>query len=177
MNMITLTLSHLPSPIGGLMLVTDDSGALYSCEFNDIEVRLHRLLDQRLGAGAYRLSDGPAPGAVSRALTGYFDGDITGIDTLQVVYSGTEFQNAAWAALRRIPAGHTASYGEQAALLGRPKSARAVGGANHLNAIGIVVPCHRVIGASGALTGYAGGLERKRWLLDHESRHSGLRLI
>jgi methylated-DNA-[protein]-cysteine S-methyltransferase len=81
---------------------------------------------------------------------------------------GTEFQKAAWAALSRIPVGETRSYGAQAAAIGRPAAVRAVGMANGRNPIGVVVPCHRVIGADGALTGYGGGLERKRWLLRHE---------
>ena len=83
---------------------------------------------------------------------------------------GTEFQQRAWAALRRIPVGETRGYGEQAAALGKPNAARAVGRANGLNPISIVVPCHRLIGAAGSLVHYGGGLERKRWLIDHEAK-------
>ena len=81
---------------------------------------------------------------------------------------GTPFQRAVWAALRRIPAGETLSYGQLAAQIGKPKAVRAVGLANGSNPVGVVVPCHRVIGADGSLTGYGGGLPRKLWLLEHE---------
>ena len=82
-----------------------------------------------------------------------------------------------WAGLRTIPAGETLSYGALAARIGRPKASRAVGAANGANPIAVIVPCHREIGASGSLTGFGGGLERKAWLLEHERRHAGLRLI
>ena len=81
---------------------------------------------------------------------------------------GTEFQVAAWRALADIPYGHTASYGQQAASIGRPKAVRAIGGANGRNPVGIVLPCHRIVGADGSLTGFGGGIEVKKWLLDHE---------
>jgi methylated-DNA-[protein]-cysteine S-methyltransferase len=86
-----------------------------------------------------------------------------------VATNGTDFQKSVWHALRAIPAGQTVTYGELARRLGQPTAMRAVGLANGANPIGIVVPCHRVVGANGTLTGYAGGLERKRWLLAHES--------
>jgi methylated-DNA-[protein]-cysteine S-methyltransferase len=100
----------------------------------------------------------------------YFDGDITVIDTIRVTFSGTLFQTKVWSALRTIPGGTTLSYGALAARIGAPKAARAVGLANGSNPIALVVPCHRVIGSDGTLTGYGGGLPRKRWLLDHEAR-------
>ena len=81
---------------------------------------------------------------------------------------GTEFQVAAWRALADIPYGHTASYGQQAASIGRPKAVRAIGGANGRNPVGIVLPCHRIVGADGSLTGFGGGIAVKKWLLDHE---------
>jgi methylated-DNA-[protein]-cysteine S-methyltransferase len=95
-------------------------------------------------------------------------GDIASLDGIPTESDGTPFQREVWAALRQIPAGETWSYGRLAAHIGRPAAVRAVGLANGANPIGVVVPCHRVIGASGGLTGYAGGLERKRWLLAHE---------
>jgi O-6-methylguanine DNA methyltransferase len=110
------------------------------------------------------------PAAIAAALDGYFAGDLTAVDAVPVATGGTEFQKSVWAALRSIPAGETRGYGALAAAIGKPGAARAVGLANGMNPIGIVVPCHRVIGASGALTGYAGGVERKRWLLAHEGR-------
>ena len=102
-----------------------------------------------------------------------FAGELSAIDDLPVESGGTEFQRAAWKALRRIPAGETRSYGAQAAAIGRPAAVRAVGLANGANPIGVIVPCHRVVGANGTLTGYAGGLERKRWLLAHEASQHG----
>ena len=91
---------------------------------------------------------------------------------LPVVTNGTDFQRTVWDALRRIPIGHTVSYGALALRIGRPKATRAVGLANGANPVPIIVPCHRVIGANGSLTGFGGGLDRKRWLLTHEARTS-----
>ena len=104
------------------------------------------------------------------ALARFFAGDVEAIAPLAVRTNGTDFQRRVWAALRRIPAGRTTTYGELAATIGAPAASRAVGLANGANPIAIVVPCHRVIGANGTLTGYGGGLARKRWLLDHERR-------
>jgi methylated-DNA-[protein]-cysteine S-methyltransferase len=115
------------------------------------------------------LKDGPTPKPVADALAAYFAGNLTAIDRLETGAGGTDFQREVWAALRDIPAGETLSYGALAARLGRPKAMRAVGLANGANPVGLVVPCHRVIGADGSLTGYGGGLERKRWLLAHEA--------
>lgn len=109
-----------------------------------------------------------APEAIRQALVDYFNGDLTAIDSIPILMRGTPFQNKVWAALREIPPGTTISYGELAHRIGQPSASRAVGLANGSNPIAIVVPCHRVIGASGKLTGYGGGLDRKRWLLAHE---------
>ena len=102
-----------------------------------------------------------------RQLRAYFDGTLTSFD-LPLETHGTPFQESCWAALREIPYGATVTYGEQAQKIGNAKASRAVGGANHHNPISIIIPCHRVIGASGALTGYGGGLDMKAWLLQHE---------
>ena len=107
-----------------------------------------------------------------RQLSSYFDGMLTDFD-LPLHMTGTPFQLRCWQALRTIPYGETISYGEQARRIGSPRATRAVGGANHRNHISIVVPCHRVIGADGSLTGYGGGLGMKRWLLEHEQKHNG----
>ena len=107
-------------------------------------------------------------GAVSAALEAFFAGRLQAIDAVAVHTGGTAFQRRVWAALRAIPAGTTTTYGRLAAALGQPTASRAVGLANGANPVVIVVPCHRVIGADGTLTGYGGGIERKRWLLDHE---------
>ncbi len=166
-----LQLDQHPSPIGAILLVTDEAGALRALDFADCEQRLRQLLRQQYGA--VTLVDGAAPGPLTRTLTAYFDGDLRAIKPVAVATAGTAFQRDVWAALRAIPAGTTTSYGQLAARLGRPKASRAVGLANGTNPVAIVVPCHRVIGADGALTGYGGGLARKRWLLDHERRHAG----
>jgi len=102
------------------------------------------------------------------SLDAYFAGDLTAIDDVPVATNGTPFQRTVWAALRRIPAGTTTSYGALAASIGYPSAMRAVGLANGANPVAIIVPCHRVIGADHSLTGYGGGLPRKRWLLEHE---------
>ena len=106
-----------------------------------------------------------------RQLRAYFDGSLTVFD-LPLNPQGTHFRRRVWAALQAIPYGETRSYGQLATSLGCPGAARAVGGANHHNPIAIIIPCHRVIGADGSLTGYGGGLAMKDWLLRHERRHS-----
>ena len=157
---------HTPSPLGTLTFTLDADGALTSLSF-------------RRGAGTPAAgSVGRQPGGVTidesaegaspvaAALAAYFRGELTAIDTLPVASAGTPFQQRVWAALRRIPVGTTVSYGELAAEVG--SVARAVGTANGANPVGLVVPCHRVIGGHGALVGYAAGLDIKRWLLRHE---------
>ncbi len=165
-----LTLDTYHSPLGEILFVSDSDGALRALDFVDYEQRLNRLL--RLHYGAYQLDPAPAPLAVVNALTGYFAGDLDAVAKLRVATGGTPFQREVWAALRRIPAGRTTTYGELAVQLGRSGASRAVGLANGSNPIAIVVPCHRVIASNGALTGYAGGLQRKRWLLEHERRYT-----
>jgi O-6-methylguanine DNA methyltransferase len=160
-----LYVDRMPSPIGNLFLVWEDE-TLRALDFGDYEERFARLL--RVHYGASRPEPGRAPKAIHGALEAYFEGDLTAIDRVPVKTNGTPFQLQVWQALRSIPAGRTSSYGELAARIGRPGASRAVGLANGSNPIGIVVPCHRVIGANGTLTGYGGGLERKRWLLAHE---------
>jgi len=161
-------LERIPTPVGEFLIVTDDGGRLRATHFGDHEGDLRRRLRRDIGAAD--LAPRPRPSAAATALAGYFAGDVHAIEGLPVETGGTPFQRAVWAALREIPCGATASYGEIARRIGRPKAVRAVGMANNANPVGVVVPCHRVIGASGDLTGYGGGLERKRWLLDHEAR-------
>jgi methylated-DNA-[protein]-cysteine S-methyltransferase len=162
-----LMLDRLPTPIGEALLVTDGHGYLRAFDFDDYDARLRRQLRRHYGAGV-PLADGRAPQRIRAALDGYFAGDLAQLDGIECRTAGTPFQRAVWAALRTIPAGHTLSYGALAARIGAPKAMRAVGLANGANPIGVVVPCHRVIGADGSLTGYGGGLDRKRWLLAHE---------
>ena len=108
------------------------------------------------------------PGGVARVLARYFDGDLASLDEVEVELHGTTFQQKVWNALRTVTAGTTTSYAELARRVGTPAAVRAVGAANGANPVAVVLPCHRIIGSDGSLTGYGGGLERKRWLLDHE---------
>ena len=165
-----LTLSRYAAPsssgfVGDILLVTD-GGTLRALDFADYEPRMRTLLARHYGA--VTLVEGDAPVRVTAALDAYFGGDATALDALPVATAGSDFQRSVWAALRAIPAGTTTGYGALAAQIGKPGAARAVGLANGANPIGIVVPCHRVIGANGTLTGYAGGIARKEWLLRHE---------
>lgn len=169
----TLTLDRIATPTGDVLLVTDADGAVRALDFAGYEDRMMRLLRRHWGDAT--LVEGRAPPAIRAAVEAWFGGDLTALDGLKVRTNGTDFQRAVWAALRAIPAGETRTYGQLAEAIGSPKAVRAAGLANGQNPIAIIVPCHRVIGANGALTGYAGGLERKRWLLDHERRHAGRR--
>lgn len=164
----TLILDRVVTPVGEVLLVTDGEGAVRALDFADHEPRMTRLLG-RHAPGAV-VVEGRAPEAVRRAVEAWFGGDLTALDGLAVKTGGTAFQRTVWKALRAIPAGETRTYGQLAAAIGSPRAVRAAGLANGQNPIAVIVPCHRVIGANGTLTGYAGGLERKRWLLDHERR-------
>lgn len=169
MNDCRFFIEYLPTPIGTMLLLTDEQDRLRAADWDDYETRMHRLLRLHYGAGRARLEPAPRVSTARRAIEAYFVGDIAGIESLTVETGGTAFQREVWAALRSIRAGETISYGQLAARIGRPKAVRAVGLANGANPVGIVVPCHRVIGADASLTGYGGGIERKRWLLQHES--------
>jgi methylated-DNA-[protein]-cysteine S-methyltransferase len=162
----TFLLDRLATPIGIALLVTDAEGTLRALDWEDYEPRMRQLL--RLQVGAAALADGRAPENVRAALTAYFAGDLDCLQSIPWRVAGTPFQRNVWTALRTIPAGTTLSYGALATRLDVPKAVRAVGHANGANPISVVVPCHRVIGADGSLTGYGGGLDRKRWLLEHE---------
>ncbi len=163
----TLTLDRFETPIGTALLVTDAAGRLCALDWADYEERLTTLLRRQHGVVALR--PGAAPPALRQALADYFEGHHRALDTIACRTGGTAFQQKVWTALRDIPAGTTMSYGALAARLGMASAVRAVGHANGANPISIVVPCHRLIGADGRLTGYGGGLARKRWLLAHES--------
>ena len=155
----------LDSPIGPLEVVTD-ARAVCALEFADVADRLTAQLARRFGRFALRRRRNPL--GVCGKLEAYFAGDLHAIDAIAVNPGGTPFQQAVWRALRKIPPGKTSSYGRLAARLGRPAAPRAVGHANALNPVAIVIPCHRLIGSDAGLTGYAGGVERKGWLLRHE---------
>ncbi|MEP6730961.1 MAG: methylated-DNA--[protein]-cysteine S-methyltransferase [bacterium] len=170
--MIHFRLQRHLSPVGEMLLVSDDEGRLRALDFGDYESRLHRLL--RLHYRHYVLDDLPVPIGIVQRLSAYFGGELSAIDDIPVATEGTAFQRAVWSALRSIPVSSTTTYGALAKVVGRPGASRAVGLANGANPIAIVVPCHRVIGADGNLTGYGGGLPRKRWLLQHECQHIAL---
>jgi methylated-DNA-[protein]-cysteine S-methyltransferase len=161
---IPMRYTHLDSPLGALLAVRDDEG----------------LAGLYLPTGKHPkavhpswVRDDDAFGDVRNQLADYFAGDRREFD-LPLHASGSVFQRRVWAALCDIPYGHTASYGETATAIGDSGAARAVGLANGQNPISIIVPCHRVIGANGSLTGYGGGLDAKRWLLTHEAAHAPL---
>jgi methylated-DNA-[protein]-cysteine S-methyltransferase len=161
---------RIGSPIGALLVFHDEAGRLRALDFEDYEPRMRRLLRLQWGEEGrdFVVAERPVPASVRQALTAYFAGDPGAVDSVPVALAGTPFQREVWTALRTIPPGTTLSYGALASRLGRPTSVRAVGLANGANPVAIVVPCHRVIGTDGSLTGYGGGIARKKWLLTHE---------
>lgn len=161
-------IDQLETEIGRLQVVVDKEENLRLVYFADHEQGLHRWLEGRYGKSGYRLERADGRLRSTDALARYFAGELSAIDELRVKTDGTEFQQEVWRELRRIPCGKTISYGQLAKLIGRPAAVRAVGLANGSNPIAVVVPCHRVIGSNGSLTGYGGGMERKAWLLRHE---------
>ena len=169
-------LERFETPTGRMFVVTDDDQRLRAVEWADYEERMQRLFRRRYGADVVRLREAARVSPARQALEAYFSGDLDAIADVPAAAEGTPFQRAVWKELRRIPVGHTVTYGDLAVRLGWPKAVRAVGLANGANPIAIVVPCHRVIGANASLTGYGGGLARKRWLLAHEGRGDSFRL-
>jgi methylated-DNA-[protein]-cysteine S-methyltransferase len=161
-----LCLDRLTTPIGEAMIVTDEAGCLRALDWADREASMALLLRRHCGSAVPE--PGTAPGNIRRLLRSYFDGDVGCLSAIEWRTAGTPFQQSVWTALTTIPPGETRSYDVLAAQVGCPKSVRAIGRANGANPISIVVPCHRVIGTDGSLTGYGGGIERKRWLLSHE---------
>lgn len=159
-------LDRVKTPIGMALLVTDAEGRLCALDWADYEHRMAALMRQQYGRS--ELAEGKASQEIRAALKDYFAGHLGGLRAIRCRFGGTPFQRDVWSALRKIAPGTTTSYGALAARIERPKAVRAVGHANGANPISVVVPCHRVIGANGTLTGYGGGLERKRWLLAHE---------
>jgi methylated-DNA-[protein]-cysteine S-methyltransferase len=175
----TLFLDRLETPIGVLNVVADAPGRLRATEWVEDEAALHRGLRRQFGADGYALEprrEGKPFGLVG-AIARYFAGDLGALDEIPVETGGTPFQRAVWSALRGIPCGSTTTYSELARAIGRPVAVRAVGMAHGANPVPVVVPCHRVVGADGTLTGYGGGLDRKRWLLSHEAAAKPLPLL
>jgi methylated-DNA-[protein]-cysteine S-methyltransferase len=163
--MTTLKVLKVKSPIGlvraavsGNKLCDLDFSTRWAEKKRRLELRFSNLRFEEVGNAA----------GIANKLEAYLAGDLGALDTIEVETGGTEFQQKVWRELRRIPVGVTISYGELARRVGNPKASRPVGAANGQNPVAIVIPCHRVIGADGTLTGYASGVERKRWLLEHE---------
>jgi methylated-DNA-[protein]-cysteine S-methyltransferase len=158
----------LRTPIGPLAIVVNESGALLACGFTEEHRRMADLERDDLVPRKN-------PGGLGSKLKRYFAGDLRIIEDVAIALDGTAFQLEVWNALREIPTGETWSYGDLAKHIGRPRAVRAVGLANGMNPVCIVIPCHRVIGSNGTLTGYGGGLGRKEWLLKHEGALSQAR--
>jgi methylated-DNA-[protein]-cysteine S-methyltransferase len=165
---IKLLTDKIDTPIGEFIIVADEEGCLRALDWSSHEARLQKLL-RRYCAG-FTLTPARNPYGFADAMHAYFSGVTKVIDKLPVHFGGTSFQQRVWTELRSIACGATISYSELARRIGQPKAVRAVGLANGSNPLSIVVPCHRVIGANGNLTGYGGGVERKRWLLAHEDK-------
>jgi methylated-DNA-[protein]-cysteine S-methyltransferase len=164
-----LTLDRLETPIGRALLVTDEVGALRAFNWTDYEPKMRAWIARHYPKA--QLAEGRSP--LRTAFAGYFGGDPTALDGVPWKASGTAFQLEVWETLCTIPAGQTLSYRALAERIGRPSAVRAVGLANGANPVAVLVPCHRVIGANGSLTGYGGGLSRKQWLLALEGARPG----
>ena len=159
--------SWLETPVATLQIVVDEGAVVRVLDFDNDSPRTRRLM--KIHYAGVPVVDGETPKAIRAAFDRYFGGDMTALADVPWQVVGTDFQRQVWQALTEIPAGETRTYSQQAARIGRPAAVRAVGLANGANPIGIVIPCHRVIGANGSLTGFGGGLGRKRWLLAHEA--------
>jgi methylated-DNA-[protein]-cysteine S-methyltransferase len=162
-----LLIDTLSSPIGNILIVADGE-QMCSLDFEDYEERMMKLLKRRYGL--IQLKRVEDPHGFSSRVADYFNGSLNSLDSIPVATGGTPFQQKVWSSLREIPVGQKITYGCLAEKIGRPRAARAVGMANSLNPIAIVLPCHRVVGSDDSLTGYAGGLDRKQWLLRHEQK-------
>lgn len=166
--MLTLLEDKIATPVGPLWILCDEQFRLRAVEWEEHSDRMEQLLEIHYHREGYQRRASDNPGGLSAQLRAYFDGDLAVIDTLPSETAGTPFQREVWKTLRSIPCGQVMHYGQLAEQLGRPGAARAVGAANGSNPVSIVVPCHRVIGRNGTMTGYAGGVQRKEWLLRHE---------
>jgi methylated-DNA-[protein]-cysteine S-methyltransferase len=165
-------IDEVECPLGTVLLVARD-GKLVCADYADCR---HRMLAHMTRChGAIELKPTVDPFGFSSRIRAYFEGRLDAITEISVNPGGTAFQRKLWTALRRIPAGRTLTYSDAASRMGgRPTAARAVGAANARNPIALVIPCHRLVGSDNTLTGYAGGLWRKRWLLEHEEALSGV---
>ena len=164
-DMTALYIVDFGSPLGALRATWHD-GRLCSLMFTEHWHLAERTLRRRFGRFA---TSAATPSDLTARVDAYFRGDFAPLDGIAIDPGGTPFQQLVWAALRRIRPGETTTYAELARTIGAPKAVRAVGAANGANPIWLIIPCHRAIGSDGRLVGYAGGLERKRWLLTHEN--------
>jgi methylated-DNA-[protein]-cysteine S-methyltransferase len=169
-DILQFLIDRTDTPVGEFFIVADQEGNLRAAAWTDHEGRMRESLRLQYGENGFRAEAARDPNGLTSAISAYFAGELAAIENLPVRTAGTPFQREVWTALREIPCGKTVSYRQIAERIGRPTAVRAVGLANGSNPICVVVPCHRVIGANGSLTGYGGGIERKRWLLDHESK-------
>jgi methylated-DNA-[protein]-cysteine S-methyltransferase len=167
-EVLQLFTNRIDTPIGEMVIVTDCDENLRAIDWRDHEARMQRLLRLQYSEKGFRLEPAGNPNGLADAVSRYFEGELGAIDGLPVQTGGTPFQRKVWRALREIPCGTTVSYAQLAQRIGQPAAVRAVGLANGSNPVGVVIPCHRVIGSDGSLSGYGGGIERKRWLLEHE---------
>jgi methylated-DNA-[protein]-cysteine S-methyltransferase len=166
-ELTALWVDHVLSPLGTLTMVGADD-ALCALAFPVERARMLKRLRSRCPGAVFERRR--APDGYATRLRAYFRGDLQALDDIPVDCGGTPFEQQVWTALRTIPAGATLTYRKLAELVRRPRAIRAVGRANALNPICLVIPCHRIVGSDGDLTGYAGGIWRKRWLLAHEER-------
>jgi methylated-DNA-[protein]-cysteine S-methyltransferase len=164
-------IDELATPLGQLQIISDSKGAIRLVGWHEGEERYHGTL--RRWHGEIGLTKKKDAFGHTKAMRDYFAGDIHVLDKLPVASEGTDFQKKVWKTLRKIPAGETWSYGQMARHMGQASAMRAVGAANGRNPLPIVVPCHRVIGGDGSLTGFGGGLPTKQFLLALEQRIAG----
>src|SRR5262245_26524776 len=151
---LQLLIDRFATPIGEMAIAADLNGSLRAVDWTDHDPRMLRFLRLHYGDKGYTLTPARNPHGLSVRITRYFDGDLSILDSLPTATHGTPFQQSVWQALREIPCGTTTTYGKLAEKIGRPTAIRAVGLANGSNPIGVIVPCHRVVGANGSLTGY-----------------------
>ena len=167
-QVLKLWVDRINTAIGEMLIVADHDENLRAVDWTEHETRMQRFLRLHYGDNGFTLAPTHNLRALANVIRSYFAGELQSIDALPVQTAGTDFQRKVWHALREIKCGTTVSYSGLAERIGHPRAVRAVGLANGSNPIGVVVPCHRVIGSNGSLTGYGGGIERKRWLLHHE---------
>jgi len=163
--MVKIISAVYPGPIGEIQILVKEASLVF-LDFADNTDRIEKLMGKRYGA--FEIVESENPAMMFERLDRYFSGDWRAFDGLDVDTGGTDFQKSVWKGLRAIPAGQSITYDQLARDIGNPKAIRAAASANANNPVSIVIPCHRVIGKNGAMRGYAGGIERKVWLLRHE---------